>query len=60
MSNPQEVALPRLVAQGLASPRRSEPAETVRQVLALQAQDRWSGLASITVRTRDTAPLSTE
>ena len=46
----QEIALLRLVAQGVVGrePRSSE--EVVRHLLCLQAQDYWSGLASIAVR----------
>jgi len=50
----REIALLRLVAQGLAGParsnRRDSPLDAVRRLLCLQAQDYWSGVASVAVR----------
>lgn len=46
----RELALLRLVAQGLAGPRPDSPREAAERLLCLQAQDYWSGLASIAVR----------
>ena len=46
----RELALLRLVAQGLAGPRPASPAAAAQRVLCLQAQDYWSGLASVAVR----------
>jgi hypothetical protein len=46
----RELALLRLVAQGLAGPRLGSPVAVARRLLCLQAQDYWSGLASVAVR----------
>ena len=46
----RELALLRLVAQGLAGPRLDSPSAVAERLLCLQAQDYWSGLASVAVR----------
>jgi hypothetical protein len=46
----RELALLRLVAQGLAGPRLDSPLAVAERLLCLQAQDYWSGLASVAVR----------
>lgn len=46
----RELALLRLVAQGLAGPRLDTPFAVAERLLCLQAQDYWSGLASVAVR----------
>lgn len=46
----RELALLRLTAQGLAGPRSDTPAAVAERLLCLQAQDYWSGLASLAVR----------
>lgn len=46
----RELALLRLVAQGLAGPRLASPGAVAERLLCLQAQDYWSGLASVAVR----------
>jgi hypothetical protein len=38
------------VAQGLAGPRLDSPSAVAERLLCLQAQDYWSGLASVAVR----------
>jgi Winged helix DNA-binding domain len=43
------------VAQGVVGPRRGRPVEAVRGLLCLQAQDFWSGVASVRVRSGATA-----
>jgi hypothetical protein len=48
----RELALLRLVAQGIAGPRLSSPLAVAERLLCLQAQDYWSGLASVAVRSR--------
>lgn len=48
----RELALLRIVAQGLAGPRLESPGAVARRLLCLQAQDYWSGLASVAVRCR--------
>jgi hypothetical protein len=48
--NPRELALLRLVAHGLVSPRPAAPEHIVERLLCLQAQDYWSGVASVIVR----------
>jgi hypothetical protein len=48
----RELALLRLVAQGLAGPRLDSPLAVAERVLCLQAQDYWSGLASVAARSR--------
>jgi hypothetical protein len=47
----RELALLRLVAQGLAGPRLDSPHAVAQRLLCMQAQDYWSGLASVAVRT---------
>ena len=46
----REIALLRLVAQGVAGSRRDSPERTARRLLCLQAQDYWSGVASVALR----------
>ena len=46
----RELALLRLVAQGLAGPRLESPGAVAERLLCLQAQDYWSGLASVAAR----------
>ncbi|HEY2077474.1 MAG TPA: winged helix DNA-binding domain-containing protein [Streptosporangiaceae bacterium] len=46
----REIALLRLVAQGVAGSRRDSPERVVRRLLCLQAQDYWSGVASVALR----------
>jgi hypothetical protein len=46
----RELALLRLVAQGVVGPRAPTPERAVQQLLCLQAQDYWSGIASVAVR----------
>jgi Winged helix DNA-binding domain len=46
----QELALLRLVAQGIIGSRPTSPARVVQRLLCLQAQDYWSGIASVAVR----------
>jgi Winged helix DNA-binding domain len=46
----RELALLRLVAQGLAGPQLDSPLAVAERLLCLQAQDYWSGLASLAVR----------
>jgi DNA glycosylase AlkZ-like len=46
----REIALLRLVAQGVAGSRRDSPQRTVQRLLCLQAQDYWSGVASVALR----------
>ena len=48
--NARELALLRLVSQGLAGPRPQSPDAIAERVLCLQAQDYWSGLASVAAR----------
>lgn len=48
-----EVALLRLVAQGLAGPREPDAASVVRRLLALQAQDLRGALVSVALRAGD-------
>jgi hypothetical protein len=45
-----ELALLRLVAQGLAGAALESPRAVAERLLCLQAQDYWSGLASVAVR----------
>ena len=47
----RELALLRLVAHGLAGPRPESPRTAAERLLCLQAQDYWSGLASVSART---------
>jgi hypothetical protein len=49
-SRAQDVGLLRLIAQGIVGPRRNQPREAAERMLALQAQEQWSGLASLTAR----------
>lgn len=51
-----EIALLRLVAQGVVGPRRDAPAWVLGRVTALQAQNYWSGLASLAVRGTNGGP----
>ena len=46
----REIALLRLVAQGVVGSRRETPERAVRRLLCLQAQDYWSGVASVALR----------
>ncbi|MDE3132100.1 MAG: AlkZ family DNA glycosylase [Acidobacteriota bacterium] len=46
----RELALLRLVAQGLAGDGLDSPQAAAERLLCLQAQDYWSGLASVAVR----------
>jgi hypothetical protein len=48
-----DVALLRLVAQRLAGPREATPADAVRRLAALQAQDYPGAVTSIALRTAD-------
>lgn len=53
MSDPptmRELGLLRLVSQALVGPRQGSPEQVVRELLCLQAQDYWSGIASVAVR----------
>jgi hypothetical protein len=51
MTSSREVALLRLVAQRLAGPRWVTPAEAVRRLAAIQAQDLPGALTSVALRT---------
>ena len=46
----RDLALLRLVAQGVVGPRRASPEVSVQRMLCLQAQDYWSGVASVALR----------
>jgi hypothetical protein len=46
----REISLLRLVAQGIAGSRRDPPERTVQRLVCLQAQNYWSGLASVALR----------
>jgi hypothetical protein len=46
-----EIGLLRLVAQGIATPGRDTPAEAVRRLAAVQAQDHPGALTSVALRT---------
>lgn len=46
----RELALLRIVAQGLAGPPLQSPRAVAERLLCLQAQDYWSGLASVAAR----------
>lgn len=48
----RELALLRLVAQGFAGARVETPQAAAERLLCMQAQDYWSGLASVSVRCR--------
>jgi len=48
----REIALLRLVAQGVAGSRGVSPERAVQRLVCLQAQDYWSGLASVALRSR--------
>lgn len=50
MRTKQELALLRLVAQGVVGPQPATPEQVVHRLLCLQAQDYWSGIASVAVR----------
>jgi hypothetical protein len=51
----QDLALLRLVAQGAVGQRRASPEAAVQRLLCLQAQDYWSGVASVALRSATTA-----
>lgn len=46
----RDLALLRLVAQGVVGLRRAAPEVSVQRMLCLQAQDYWSGVASVALR----------
>jgi Winged helix DNA-binding domain len=46
----RDLALLRLVAQGVVGPRQGAPERVVQRLLCLQAQDYWSGVASVALR----------
>jgi len=46
----REIALLRLVAQGAAGARCASPERAVERLVCLQAQDYWSGVASVALR----------
>ncbi len=46
----RDLALLRLVAQGIVGRRRSTPVTAVSRLVCLQAQDYWSGVASVVLR----------
>lgn len=46
----RELALLRLVAQGVVGPRQATPERAVQRLVCLQAQDYWSGIASVALR----------
>lgn len=50
----RDLALLRLVAQGVVGPRRASPEVSVQRMLCLQAQDYWSGVASVALRGANT------
>jgi hypothetical protein len=51
MTTPHELALLRLVAQGIAGPRAATAGEVVRRLTAMQGQDYPSALRSVALRT---------
>ncbi|HUB38371.1 MAG TPA: winged helix DNA-binding domain-containing protein [Streptosporangiaceae bacterium] len=51
----REIALLRLVAQGVTGSRRDSPERVVQRLLCLQAQDYWSGIASVALRSASSA-----
>lgn len=53
----RDLALLRLVAQGVVGPRQGPPERVVRRLVCLQAQDYWSGVASVALRGSSTAEV---
>ncbi|MCU1494903.1 MAG: uncharacterized protein JWO62_2667 [Acidimicrobiaceae bacterium] len=60
MSDAREVALLRLVAQGIVGSHSGQPAEAVQRTVALQAQQLWSGICSLVVRSDQRPTRSVE